>query len=136
MTDFEELDDDPFSSSTDTAADTADNASTPSIGNGGVVSRLFDGDAVGPQVPELQGDYGFSRPWAMVCRGTLRVATGSGVPPVFEIVAGAGMAAMSAQEDGGGSLLSRGEDEDSSSSGNGSGGQPSTAGSPPGVDLE
>jgi len=94
MTEFEELPDDPFSSTG--TEETA--AAEPSVGDSGPLQRLFDGAAEGPGVPELQGEYGLSRPWAMVCRGTLRVATGTGVPPIFEIVAGSAMGVLSAQD--------------------------------------
>jgi len=66
---------------------------------GGPLSRLFDGDATGPQVSELQGDYSVGRDVAVMLRGALRTATGSGVPPVFEIVMG-GLLFMRSQNDG------------------------------------
>lgn len=47
--------------------------------------RLFDGDAPGPGVQELQTDYGVDKHLAVALRGVLRTATGSGVPPIFEI---------------------------------------------------
>lgn len=63
-------------------------------GGGGPVDRLFDGDAPGPQVPELTSEYGMPRWMAMAARGILRTATGSGVPPIFEILVGSVMGIM------------------------------------------
>jgi len=130
MTDFQELDDDPFSAS-DSMND-GDGGQTGIGGGSGPVGRLFDGNAEGPDVPTLQGDYGLSRPWAMVCRGTLRVATGSGVPPIFEIVAGSAMGLMAAQDgDGASGVLPSSDSTDDREEGDG-GADPS-AGSPPPV---
>lgn len=92
MTQFDELPDNPFEASTDDV-DHDEQTDTTQSGSG-PVGRLFDGNAEGPDVPELQSDYGFSRPWAIVCRGTLRASTGSRVPPIFEIFAGLGMVGM------------------------------------------
>ncbi len=58
-------------------------------GGSGPLSRLLDGNADGPQVPELMQQYGIdSRPIAIACRGCVRVGTGSGIPPLAEIVIG------------------------------------------------
>jgi len=127
MTKFDEIEDDPFGASD--GMNDGDGGQGGLTGGSGPVGRLFDGNAEGPDVPTLQGDYGLSRPWAMVCRGTLRVATGTGVPPIFEIVAGAGMGVMQAQDGASGVLPSSdsdGQDEADESA------DPS-AGSPPPV---
>jgi hypothetical protein len=67
----------------------------------GPLDRLLDGDAEGPAVGELQADYGFPQWMAVAARGVLRVATGSGVPPVFEILVGSVMGIMRTFGDGG-----------------------------------
>jgi len=66
----------------------------------GPLSRLLDGDADGPQVPELMQQYGISsRPIAIACRGCVRVGTGSGIPPLAEIVIGGVLLFLSQQSD-------------------------------------
>jgi len=68
-----------------------DSPDAPSGGFGGAdgpLSRLFDGDAPGPSTGELSQQYELERGEAVVGRGILRVATGSGVPPVAEILLG------------------------------------------------
>jgi len=66
----------------------------------GPLSRLFDGNADGPQVPELMQQYGIaSRPIAIACRGCVRVGTGSGIPPIAEIVIGGVLLFLSMQSD-------------------------------------
>lgn len=67
----------------------------------GPLDRLLDGDADGPAVGELQADYGFPQWMAVAARGVLRVATGSGVPPVFEILVGTVMGIMQTFDGGG-----------------------------------
>lgn len=69
-------------------------------GGSGPLSRLLDGDADGPQVPELMQQYGIgSRPIAIACRGCVRVGTGSGIPPLAEIVIGGVLLFLSQQSD-------------------------------------
>lgn len=64
----------------------------------GPLSRLLDGNADGPQVPELMQQYGIaSRPVAIACRGCVRVGTGSGIPPLAEIVIGGVLLFLSMQ---------------------------------------
>jgi len=69
------------------------------LGFDGPVGRLFDGDAPGPEVGQLRADYEMPQWMAVAARGVLRVATGSGVPPVFEILVGSVMGIMQAQDD-------------------------------------
>jgi len=73
------------------SADTGDAPAEPSSGFGRAdspLSRLFDGNADGPTTGELQTEYSLDRAEAVTGRGILRVATGSGVPPVAEILLG------------------------------------------------
>jgi hypothetical protein len=55
---------------------------------GSVAGRLFDGNARGPSVGELQSDYNLNRELAVPLRGVMRIADGDGVPPIAEIVLG------------------------------------------------
>jgi len=66
----------------------------------GPLDRLFDGDASGPSTRELQQEYGLDRNQSVAGRGILRVATGSGVPPVFEILFGSVMWVMQQRTNG------------------------------------
>jgi len=69
-------------------------------GTSGPLSRLLDGTADGPQVPPLMEQYGISsRPLAIACRGCVRVGTGSGIPPLAEIVIGGVLLFLSQQSD-------------------------------------
>lgn len=68
------------------------------LGGEGPISRLFDGSAPGPSVEELRMDYELPRPLAMIARGILRVASGDGVPPIFDIVMGSVLFIMQQQE--------------------------------------
>jgi len=70
-----------------------------------IPGRLFDGNAVGPSVEELQTDYSLPWHWATALRGCCRVMTGDGVPPVFEI--GLGGALGAADQLGGDGKLNR-----------------------------
>lgn len=79
----------------------------PGGGSGGPLSRLFDGNAPGPSVQELQADYGLPRSWSIALRGCVRVATGSGIPPAFEIGLGSALGLRSMQTSDGGGLLDR-----------------------------
>jgi len=54
----------------------------------GPLQRLFDGNAQGPSVQEIEDDYGLGKAVSIALRGVLRTATGSGVPPVAEILVG------------------------------------------------
>lgn len=69
---------------------------------GGITERLFDGGVSGPTTDELQSEYGLSNPWAISLRGAIRAATGSGVPPIFELVFGGALGVMQYQESGDG----------------------------------
>jgi len=66
-------------------------AGPPQDRGGSWFQKLFDGDAVGPSVDELEADYGLPKEISVILRGVLRVSTGSGVPPVAEIALGAFM---------------------------------------------
>ena len=56
--------------------------------NASPVNRLFSGEATGPTVQEVQTDYGLDWHWSTAIRGCCRVGTGSGVPPIAEILLG------------------------------------------------
>jgi hypothetical protein len=60
----------------------------PGSGGDGPMRRLFDGDADGPSTGELEAEYGLERWQSVFGRGILRTATGTGVPPVAEILLG------------------------------------------------
>jgi len=62
--------------------------------------KLFDGDAVGPTVQELEADYDLPKEISVILRGVLRVSTGSGVPPIAEIALGAFMWVTKQQSSG------------------------------------
>lgn len=79
-----------------------------SVGSQGPLDRLFDGNVPGPGVGELEADYDVEKPWAIFLRGVTRVATGSGVPPIAEIVWGGGLGVAKLQRDGEGGLGSGG----------------------------
>jgi hypothetical protein len=51
-------------------------------------------------VGQLQTDYGLGHEWAVAMRGIVRVATGSGIPPIAEILMGSIMAMLKAQKSG------------------------------------
>jgi hypothetical protein len=64
--------------------------------------KLLDGDAPGPTIQELQSTYEFPKEVSIVMRGVLRVSSGSGVPPIAEIILGA-VLWVTKQQNGGGS---------------------------------
>jgi hypothetical protein len=104
MTDFEDLADD-----SQPEPDADEPAAEPSTG--GPMQRLFDGNAQGPATRELQSDYGVPQWLAVTLRGILRVATGTGVPPLFEIAFGASMGALKVARDQDGDGLDLGSDD-------------------------
>lgn len=79
----------------------ASGGTSPMASMGGPVERLFDGDQPGPSVSELRHDYEMPKDMAIASRGVLRAATGSGVPPIFEIMFGGFMAYMKRSGGGG-----------------------------------
>lgn len=81
-----EMSDSPFSDADEVGP--ADNADPGGQGPGSWVGRLFDGDAPGPALQELEADYDLPREICIALRGVLRVANGSGVPPIAEIMLG------------------------------------------------
>jgi len=64
---------------------------SPEPSGGSWFEKLFDGDALGPTVAELEADYDLPKEVSVMLRGILRVASGSGVPPIAEIALGAFM---------------------------------------------
>lgn len=60
-----------------------------SVTSSGALGRLFDGTAGGPSLEQIRSDYNLSLHWGMFTRGTVRAATGTGIPPIAEIVMGA-----------------------------------------------
>jgi hypothetical protein len=101
------LTDNPFT-------DGQDEPANDTTATGGPLQRLFNGDAPGPSTGELEQEYGMSKHQAVAGRGVLRTATGSGVPPIFEILFGAGMWFMAARGEGG---ISIGSDDDDGGTG-------------------
>lgn len=55
---------------------------------GSPLERLLDGNAEGPSVGELRGDYQLDHWMALVVRGVLRAAPGRGMPPIGDITLG------------------------------------------------
>lgn len=53
---------------------------------GNPISRAFDGSVDGPPVSKFEQDYGLEQPEAIGLRGVVRMATGSGVPPIGELL--------------------------------------------------
>jgi hypothetical protein len=76
----------------------------------GIAGRLLDGDRDGPSIDDMKNDYGLGQEGAIAGRGIVRLATGGGVPPAFEIVAGGVLGALKLSEDGG--PLDREPDDD------------------------
>jgi hypothetical protein len=76
----------------------------------GIGARLLDGDRDGPSIDDMKNDYGLGQEGAIAGRGIVRLATGGGVPPAFEIVAGGVLGALKLSEDGG--PLDREPDDD------------------------
>jgi hypothetical protein len=68
--------------------------------------KLFDGDADGPPVAELEADYDLPREVCIVLRGILRTAQGGGVPPIAEIVLGIVIYVISGQQNDAGESVS------------------------------
>ena len=68
-----------------------DEPAGPPDRGGSWFQKLFDGDALGPSVQELEADYDLPKEISVILRGVLRVSTGSGVPPIAEIALGAFM---------------------------------------------
>lgn len=89
----DEIPDDPFDAVEGEPGDT-------SVTDSGPVRRLFDGGIPGPSVSELQADYNLQWHWATCLRGCCRVATGSGVPPIFEIGLGGSLGIADYMNDG------------------------------------
>lgn len=82
---------------------TADATADPTGGPAkGPLARLFDGDADGPPVGQMERDYGLPKPLAVAGRGAVRVGTGSGVPPFAEIMLGGLLFALAQQQGGDG----------------------------------
>jgi len=63
--------------------------------------KLLDGDAPGPSIQELQSTYEFPKEVSIVMRGVLRVSSGSGVPPIAEIILGSVLWVTKQQNAGG-----------------------------------
>jgi hypothetical protein len=101
--------DNPFGPPVDGPAqdqpEAAESGPTSIVSDQGIMGRLFDGSAPGPSAQQVQADYGLSQGWAIGLRGAIRVASGDGVPPIFELIFGPGMEL--AKDDG----LSIGSDE-------------------------
>lgn len=68
------------------------------------LDRLFDGNAEGPSVQELQNDYNADWHWATALRGLCRAGTGSGIPPIVEIAIGGGAGIYQLQQESDDSL--------------------------------
>lgn len=97
----DDVGDSPFEGGAgDGAGDLDGEPGDPAGAGAGVIGRLFDGSVRGPTVDELKMDYGLSFPWAISLRGLVRVSTGTGVPPIFEILMGSILATVRAARDG------------------------------------
>lgn len=128
----EELPDSPFEP-VDSGGDMGGEEELSGGGGGSPMDRLFDGDAPGPQVGELKADYEMPQWMAVLSRGIMRVATGSGVPPIAEILIGMVMGVMGSEMNLGGVGGDSDDDRESSTANSDDG---STAnGAPPGVQL-
>ena len=88
MSDLDDVPTDPF------ADDVGGEVGDPGVTAGNPVDRLFDGNAPGPTVDELQTTYPLEWHWATALRGVCRTATGDGVPPIAEIALGGGLGVM------------------------------------------
>jgi len=89
------MSDSPFSDDAEPAGDPdAEPQPQPA---GSIAGRLFDGNARGPAVGELQSDYNLNRELAVPLRGVMRIADGDGVPPIAEIVLGVVLLLLSRQ---------------------------------------
>jgi len=92
------MSDSPFADDAD-AEPTADAEPQPQPA-GSIAGRLFDGNARGPAVGELQSDYNLNREIAVPLRGVMRIADGDGVPPIAEIILGVVLLMLSRQAGG------------------------------------
>ena len=99
---------------------------------GSPIDRLFDGDAPGPQVGELKADYEMPQWMAVLSRGVMRVATGSGVPPIAEILIGTVMGFMGTDLS---SAVKRDEEDSQKEQQQTRDAGTQGAGAPPGVDV-
>jgi len=72
--------------------------------------KLLDGDAPGPSIQELQSTYEFPKEVSIVMRGVLRVSSGSGVPPIAEIILGSVLWVTKQQQSGGSDMPTSVED--------------------------
>ncbi len=124
----EELPDSPFES---VEGDGGGIDGDEELGGGSPMDRLFDGNAPGPSVGELKADYEMPQWMAVLSRGIMRVATGSGVPPIAEIVIGSIMGFMGSDLSSAVSGSDDGEEREEESADAGT----QQAGAPPGVDI-
>lgn len=89
------FDDEPGAGEVEDATDDGpDPSAAPTGGSASPIARLFDGSADGPAVDDVQRDYGIPREIAVIVRGTVRAATGDGIPPIAEIAIGGGLFAI------------------------------------------
>lgn len=124
-----ELPDSPFepindAGDTDETTDGINGEESLSEPADGPIDRLFDGDAPGPQVRELRDQYDMPQWAAIISRGIMRVATGSGVPPIAEILIGTVMGFLGSDMD----LTGSSDDQDQNAG-------DTSNGAPPGVEL-
>lgn len=94
------FDDEPGDGELPTDGEAVEAEPVSESGNG-IAGRLLDGDRDGPSIDDMKNDYGLGQEGAIAGRGIVRLATGGGVPPAFEIVAGGVLGALKLSEDGG-----------------------------------
>jgi len=82
------MSDSPFTDGPDGIEQEMPDDSPPPSGSKSWFEKLLDGDAPGPSIQELQSTYEFPKEVSIVMRGVLRVSSGSGVPPIAEIILG------------------------------------------------
>jgi hypothetical protein len=109
---FEDADNGQIQGPFDTGDSGSDSGESPGLSpSSGPIDRLFDGDAPGPSTTELEQEYGMNKHQAVAGRGVLRTATGSGVPPIFEILFGGAMWVLSTREADAEAVESRSTDD-------------------------
>lgn len=90
MTEFEDMNPEEAAQfAQDDVADGSPDPQAPAVEEPqGVLERLFDGSADGPGVRQLQADYQIEHWMALIVRGVLRAAPGTGMPPIGDISIG------------------------------------------------
>ena len=82
------MSDSPFTDEPDDLDGDIEDGGPAPTGSKSWFEKLLDGDSPGPSIQELQSTYEFPKEVSIVMRGVLRVSSGSGVPPIAEIILG------------------------------------------------